>query len=146
MSDILDPQVFDNNLNFCYQAGYHDGAFSTEPPYRDKLEAVREATIKHDAELRRLAAPLAPEVVAVLEAIAQLRDVMDDDHTVVDMQLAEEDRDEANDAWQAAGRPGLPAKKDRRKGGRFDEWLRSLEPLRERVRNYRERLTGGPVS
>jgi hypothetical protein len=31
-------------------------------------------------------------------------------------------------------------------GGRFDEWLRSLEPLRERVRNYRERLTGGPVS
>ena len=109
MSDILDPQIFDNNLNFCYQAGYHDGAFSTEPPYIDKFEAVREAMIKHDAELRRLAAPLAPEVVAVLEAIAQLRDVMDDDHTVVDMQLAEEDRDEANDAWIAAGRPGLPA-------------------------------------
>ena len=51
----MTPEEFDKALNDIYAAGYHDGAFSTEPPYRDKFEAVREAIIKHDAEQRERA-------------------------------------------------------------------------------------------
>ncbi len=52
MSDVLDPQTFDDNLNLCYQARYHDGSSPDEPSYSDKFEAVREAMFKHDAAVR----------------------------------------------------------------------------------------------
>ncbi len=50
--DVLSLQDFDDKLNACYSAGYHDGAFPQEPAYSSAFEATREALLKHDAALR----------------------------------------------------------------------------------------------
>jgi hypothetical protein len=50
--DELAPEDFDAKLNAIYAAGYHDGAFPSEPTYSKEFEEIREAMLKHDAALR----------------------------------------------------------------------------------------------
>jgi hypothetical protein len=97
----MTAEEFDKALNDIYTAGYHDGAFPSEPSYSDQFNALREAMLKHDADRREktLSPPLPPEVVAVLDAVEQANSGTLEIFAT-------------RDKWQAAGRPGLPPGKE----------------------------------
>ena len=100
----------------CPLCGAQIIGFPEEPeawPHHPEANCTGEGVIMPESLWRRVAAPLAPEVVAVLEAISRVHIV---DPTTFEIDPGDEAWPhivrfyQASSAWIAAGRPGLPEK------------------------------------
>lgn len=44
-------EEFDEAVNDCYSAGYHDGAFPNDAPYSEYFNSIRAALLNHNEQL-----------------------------------------------------------------------------------------------